>query len=102
MWNDIKDILLSNLKRFIESGILPKGFNSSFVTLVPKVSQPSKVTDFRPISLINTTSKLFTKLLANRMGMFMERLIDGNQFGFMKGRMAADSILIANEVCHSI
>lgn len=32
----------------------------------------------------------------------MVRLIVENQFGFMKGRMVADSILIANEICHSI
>lgn len=76
LWNDIKEILLENYRHFADTGLLPKGFNSSFVTLVLKVSLLSKVTDFRPISLINTTSKIFIKILANRMGVFMDRLVD--------------------------
>lgn len=39
--------------------------NESFITLVPKVLSPESVNDFRPISLLNSSIKLITKLLAD-------------------------------------
>jgi hypothetical protein len=44
-----------------------KSINYSYITLVPKKPNPEKVTDFRTISLLNSTMKFLTKLLPNRM-----------------------------------
>jgi hypothetical protein len=35
--------------------------------LVPKKDNPENVNDFRPISLLNSSIKMVTKLLANRL-----------------------------------
>jgi hypothetical protein len=41
--------------------------NGSYVTLIPKHNSPASVGDYRPISLLNTSMKVLTKLLANRL-----------------------------------
>ncbi|KAK1385467.1 hypothetical protein POM88_023202 [Heracleum sosnowskyi] len=61
LWNRLKYPLLETIKEFSSSCRLPRGFNSSFITLIPKVDQPKLVNEFRPISLINSTSKLLQK-----------------------------------------
>ncbi|KAK1365688.1 hypothetical protein POM88_041249 [Heracleum sosnowskyi] len=67
-WNYLKTDLLNCYKDFSESLPFPAGLNSSFISLIPKKDSPEYVTDFRPISLINNTAKLFTKVLALRLG----------------------------------
>jgi hypothetical protein len=54
--------------------------------LIPKHDNAVKVLDFRPITLLNTSIKVMTKLLANRLQREMPRLIHKNQYGFLKAR----------------
>nr|GFA54750.1 RNA-directed DNA polymerase, eukaryota [Tanacetum cinerariifolium] len=50
-----------------DGGSFPKGSNSSFIALIPKVTDAKFVTDFRPISLIGCVYKVVTNILANRV-----------------------------------
>jgi hypothetical protein len=52
---------------FYEGKIYMQSINASHVLLVPKKDNPSKVGDFRPISLVNSSVKLLIELLANRL-----------------------------------
>ncbi|GAU24262.1 hypothetical protein TSUD_48500 [Trifolium subterraneum] len=45
----------------------PDGLNSTFIALIPKVENPLKVTDFRPIALVSSIYKILSKVLANRL-----------------------------------
>lgn len=40
--------------------------NVTYITLIPNVKHPRKVSDFRPISLYNVIYKIISKVLANR------------------------------------
>lgn len=93
---------MNTFQEFLNSGILPRGMNFSFITLIPKVPSPSLVKDFRPISLINCFLKILSKVLTNRLSNVMGKLISPNQTGFMKGRQISEDILITNEIIHSI
>jgi hypothetical protein len=44
-----------------------KSINSSYITLVPKKENPETVSDFRLISLLNSSLKVISKLLANML-----------------------------------
>lgn len=78
---------------------LPKGLNSSFITLIPKVDNPKDASQYRPISLINFTMKIILKMMASRLGRVIHELVADNQTAFIKGRnIITDGILIANEV----
>jgi hypothetical protein len=52
--------------------------------LVPRVDNLRKVSDYRPISLLNSSIKLIAKLLANRLQSV--RVIHQNKYGFIKSR----------------
>jgi hypothetical protein len=77
-----------------------KSINYSYITLVPKKDNPETVNDFRPISLLNTSMKIITKLLANRLQKEIPRVVHANQYGFIKGKSIQDCLGWAFEFLH--
>jgi hypothetical protein len=66
-WPVIKEDFYTLCSSFHNNTLCFRSINSSYITLIPKVDGPRFVSDFRPISLLNTSAKLVTKLLANRL-----------------------------------
>nr|GEW20494.1 RNA-directed DNA polymerase, eukaryota, reverse transcriptase zinc-binding domain protein [Tanacetum cinerariifolium] len=75
-----------------DDGSFPKGSNSSFIVLIPKV------TDFRPISLIGCVYKVVTKILANRLAMVISDLVFDIQSAFVANRQILDGPFILNDL----
>jgi mannosylglycoprotein endo-beta-mannosidase len=71
---------------FYNGEVCLRSINSSHIVLIPKKDGPMTVSDYRPISLLNTSVKLLTKILANRLQMKIKGLIHQNQYGFIKTR----------------
>jgi hypothetical protein len=69
--------------------LLPK-----FVVLLPKSVDATSVRDYRPISLIHTVGKLFSKVLANRLVPRLGELVQANQSAFIKGRLIQENFKI--------
>ena len=63
-----------------------QSINSSYITLIPKTMNARYVNDYSPISLLNSSVKLLTKLLANRLQSSIIPLVHKNQYGFIKTR----------------
>jgi len=77
--------------------------NTAYITLIPKVQNPEKAADYRPISLVSIGLKIITKILANRLQKVIIPLIHVNQYGFIKSRTIQDCISWAFEylnICH--
>lgn len=100
-WDIIGPSVVSMVKKFFENGILHPDINKTFITLFPKISNPSHIKIFRPISLCNFSYKIISKILANRLKSFLPRFISPNQNAFVKDKSIFDSILITNEIFHS-
>jgi hypothetical protein len=66
-WLVIKHDFYNLCKSFFENNCCLKRINGSYITLIPKVDTPMVVNDFRPISLLNTSMKLLTKILATKL-----------------------------------
>ncbi|XP_071718854.1 uncharacterized protein [Rutidosis leptorrhynchoides] len=96
-WDIIKVDVVNAITWFWKNGEFSKGCNASFVTLVPKKSDPITINDFRPISLIGSFYKIVAKILSNRLRKVIPRLIGSEQSAFLKDRYILDGILVANE-----
>lgn len=57
-WNMLGDDLVAEVLQAVFSCTMPKGWNRTSIVLIPKVENPKKVTQFRPISLCNVVYKV--------------------------------------------
>ena len=85
---------------FYNGDVCLQSINGSLITLVPKLDSAIKVSDFRPISLLNTSVKIITKLLANRLQILLPQLIHKNQYDFIKHRCIQDCLAWSLEFLH--
>jgi hypothetical protein len=53
-WPIVGSEVILAVQNFFRTGHLLKEINNSFIVLIPKVKNPSSITQFRPISLCNT------------------------------------------------
>lgn len=67
--------------------------NGAQVVLIPKSEVASKPNDFRPISLIHSFAKLFTKVLTIRLSTYIDDLIALAQSAFIKKRCIQDNFI---------
>jgi len=94
--NDFYDLC----QAFCNGDLCTRSINTSFITLLPKIEGPTRINDFRPISLLNSSLKIITKIMANRLQEVIPILIHRNQYGFIKNRTIQDCLAWAMEYLH--
>ena len=72
-------------------GVFPSSWQQTRMVLLFKKGAPMLLKNWRPLSLINSDAKLFTKLLANRLNTVLPQLINPYQTGFMPHRLISDN-----------
>jgi len=99
-WHFIKEDFYALCLAFQNNSVCLQSINDSFITLVPKTDGAQQVGEFRPISLLNCSIKLITKLLANRLQSVILQLVHQNQYGFIRTRTIQDCIAWSFEYLH--
>jgi hypothetical protein len=93
-WETISDDVMAAMNSLFS--LNAQGFewlNSACIVLLPKKAEALRVTDFRPISLIHSIAKIFSKLLANRLAPRLNSLVSNCQSAFIKRRSIHDNFL---------
>ncbi|GKU88076.1 hypothetical protein SLEP1_g2381 [Rubroshorea leprosula] len=100
-WQDIRSKLCSDIIGTFSSGAIPMGWNNCLISLIPKGKAPSSITQFRPIGLCNTSSKVISKILVNRLRPILDSLISPCQASFILGCRGSDNVIILQELVYS-
>jgi hypothetical protein len=102
-WPIIKpDILAGLMKLCVGDG---RGFarlNRALITLIPKGPEAMETKDFRPISLVHSFAKLFSKIIANRLRPRLGEIVIMNQSAFIKHRSLHDNFVLVRQVARKI
>jgi len=99
-WPVVEDDVCKVVLHVLHGNPMPCGINDSFVTLIPKVPNPKRVTQFRPIGLCNVIYKLITRCIVNRMKPALPHLISPMQSSFVPRRQITDNMIIMQEALH--
>lgn len=86
------------------SGInFPRDSLSAHITVIPKDGKdPTLCGSYRPISLLNTDLKIFTKILSTRIQLHLPSLIHLDQVGFVPTREARDNTIKVLNLLHVV
>ncbi|GJX28851.1 hypothetical protein Tco_0236930 [Tanacetum coccineum] len=100
-WDIVADDFVAAVCEFFTNGKILKELNHTIIALIPKVSSPTRVNDYRPISCCNVMFKCISKIIANRIKESLKVLVSSNQSAFVPGRSIADNILLTQELMHN-
>jgi len=71
--------------------------NKGLITLIPKSGNHARLSNWRPITLLNSTYKILAKTLTGRVQAALPHIVRPNQTGFVEGRSILDNAFMAQE-----
>ena len=74
-WHVVSDAVVNAILDFLNDEIMLLALNHTNIVLIPKIKNPEKMSDFRPISLCNVFYKIISKVLANRLKQVLPEII---------------------------
>ena len=88
----------------VKNGVVPDEWKNSNIVPIPKSSNRALASNYRPISLLSTLSKILEKHFYNLIFTHVELFcpLSSNQWGFLPGRSAGSALLTVTDEWHQI
>lgn len=99
--SNIKETLKEIYNSSLAAGYFPQEFKTAKMIFIPKPNKDKKrVGNYRPISLLEITAKLFEKILNTRLLKFLEEnnILNDRQHGFRTKKGTTSAIALATEI----
>ena len=97
-WNNIGPEIVNVLNATLKREHLTVSQSEAVVKLIPKCKNPTKMVDFRPISLLCADYKLLALILARRLNSTLNYIISSSQRGGVPGRKVDDITIMIRDV----
>ncbi|XP_039038759.1 uncharacterized protein LOC120176401 [Hibiscus syriacus] len=97
-WSIVGEDVSNDVNYFFCNSYIHPTFNSTTITLVPKVPNPCTVKDFRPSSCCSVIYKIISIIIVTRLIEFLPGIISLNRTSFIRGRDIIDNVLLAQEM----
>ena len=96
-WDICGEEVTKLVLRIVRGQESPECINDTILVLIPKVTNPTNLSQFRPISLCNVIYMVVVKCLVNRLRPLLDDIISPAQSAFVLGWMIIDNVLVAFE-----
>lgn len=84
--------LIPHFNDFLSEAPIPRDMLHSYISLIPKPDKdPLECSNYRPVAFLNADLKIFAKLLANLLSVWLPHLIHKDQVGFVPCRQGGDN-----------
>nr|GEY22955.1 RNA-directed DNA polymerase, eukaryota, reverse transcriptase zinc-binding domain protein [Tanacetum cinerariifolium] len=80
---EFKEYVCNAVKEFFSFGKLLGELNTTIISLIPKISTPLMVNDFRPIAYCNVLYKCISEVITEKIKGCLDKLINMNQSAFI-------------------
>ena len=106
LFKKIAPIIVSPLRKLVEksfqTGIFPETLKIARITPLHKAGDFSDPSNYRPISSLPFYSKIYEKLMANRILAFCKKIsiISPSQFGFQPSVSVSDALVMLTETIY--
>lgn len=97
-WKRIKLYIYESLVRSFEVGELSSSQRASVLSLIHKKGTLINLDNYRPISLTNCDYKILAFVFAKRLQTIMNKLINKNQTGYIKGRFIGENARLVLDI----
>lgn len=93
--------ILNMIKESYQQGVLPPSLRGELIMLLLKPNKlKTKCESYRPISLLNSDTKILSKILAKRLENVLPNIVDRDQNGFVKGRQGFHNVRMLFHILH--
>ena len=97
-WDVVGPHFLDMLRHVIENRLILPSQSKALIRLLPKNDNPNKITEFRPISLLNSDYKIIASVLATRLKRSLGDSIGESQKGGIPGRFLHDNLCLYRDL----
>ena len=98
-WTDIKLSVTESIQYALKTNELSIEQKRGLINLIPKKNKNRLIlTNWQPISLLNTDYKLLAKILASRLQEVLPNIINEDQTGYLKNRFIGQNIRLLEDI----